>query len=90
MLAQHSELTRHEDHRLALTVPEAHRHLLEKPYQDKLRAALEEHYGHKVRLEFMLGASTGNTPAERNDQERQIRQQRAIEPSRAIRSSENW
>jgi DNA polymerase-3 subunit gamma/tau len=79
MLAQHSELTCHEEHRLALTVPEAHRHLLEKPYQDKLRAALEEHYGRKLRLEFVLGASTGNTPAERNDQERQVRQQRAIE-----------
>jgi len=32
-----------------------------------------------VRLEFTLGEATGNTPAERADQERQIRQRRAIE-----------
>jgi DNA polymerase III subunit gamma/tau len=79
MLAQHTELAREEGDRLELTVPEAHRHLLEKPYRDKLQLALEEHYGRKVRLQFTLGASTGNTPAEREDQERQVRQQRAIE-----------
>jgi DNA polymerase-3 subunit gamma/tau len=79
MLAQHSELVRYEGDRLELSVPEAHRHLLEKPYRDKLQAALEQHYGRKLRIEFTLGASTGNTPAEREDQERQVRQQRAIE-----------
>jgi DNA polymerase-3 subunit gamma/tau len=70
---------RYEGDRLELSVPEAHRHLLEKPYRDKLQAALEQHYGRKLRIEFTLGASTGNTPAERQDQERQVRQQRAIE-----------
>ncbi len=79
MLAQHSELARQDGDRLELTVPEAHRHLLEKPYRDKLELALEQHYGRRVRLQFTLGASTGNTPAEREDQERQVRQQRAIE-----------
>jgi len=32
-----------------------------------------------VRLEFTLGDATGNTPAERADQERQTRQRGAIE-----------
>ncbi|MEO8630746.1 MAG: DNA polymerase III subunit gamma/tau [Betaproteobacteria bacterium] len=79
MLAQHSELTSQAGERLFLMVPEAHRHLLEKPYRDKLQAALEEHFGRRLRLEFTLGQATGNTPAERDDQERQARQRIAIE-----------
>jgi DNA polymerase-3 subunit gamma/tau len=79
MLAQHSELMRDDGDRLELMVPEAHRHLLDQAYRDKLQAALEERYGRKLRLQFALGASTGNTPAERDDQERLTRQRRAIE-----------
>ncbi len=79
MLAQHSELVRDDGDRLELMVPEAHRHLLDQAYRDKLQAALEERYGRKLRLQFALGANTGNTPAERDDQERQARERRAIE-----------
>jgi len=79
MLAQHSELVRDDGDRLELMVPEAHRHLLDQAYRDKLQAALEERYGRKLRLQFTLGANTGNTPAERNDKERLARQRRAIE-----------
>jgi DNA polymerase-3 subunit gamma/tau len=79
MLAQHSELMSHDADRMELRVPEAHRHLLEKPYRDKLQGAVEEHFGRRVRLDFTLGEATGNTPAERADQERQIRQRGAIE-----------
>jgi len=79
MLAQHSELMSQDAHRMELRVPEAHRHLLEKHYRDKLQGAVEEHFGRRVRLDFTLGEATGNTPAERADQERQIRQRGAIE-----------
>jgi DNA polymerase-3 subunit gamma/tau len=79
MLAEHSELVGWDGERLQLMVPEAHRHLLEKPYRDKLQAALEGHYRRKLRVEFTLGANRGNTPAEQQDQERQARQRRAIE-----------
>jgi DNA polymerase-3 subunit gamma/tau len=78
MLAQHSELIAHDADRMELRVPEAHRHLLEKPYRDKLQGAVEEHFKRRVRLEFTLGEATGNTPAERADQERQTRQRDAI------------
>ena len=78
MLAQHSELIAHDADRMELRVPEAHRHLLEKPYRDKLQGAIEEHFKRRVRLEFTLGEATGNTPAERADQERQTRQRDAI------------
>jgi len=79
MLAQHSELVRDDGGRLELVIPEAHRHLLDQAYRDKLQAALEERYGRKLRLQFSLGAQTGNTPAEREDRERMARQRRAIE-----------
>jgi len=79
MLAQHSELTGHDASRMELRVPEPHHHLLEKAYRDKLQSAIEEHFGRRVRLEFKLGEATGNTPAERADQERQARQRGAIE-----------
>ena len=79
MLAEHSELAAWDGERLQLVVPEAHRHLLEKPYRERLQAALEAHYQRKLRLEFTLGAMNGNTPAEQQDQERQARQRRAIE-----------
>jgi DNA polymerase-3 subunit gamma/tau len=79
MLAQHCEIAGHDANRMELRVPEAHRHLLEKPYRDKLQSAVEEHFGRRVRLEFTLGEPTGNTPAERADYERQTRQRGAIE-----------
>jgi DNA polymerase-3 subunit gamma/tau len=78
MLAQHSELVARDANRIELRVPEAHRHLLEKPYRDKLQGAVEEHFKRRVRLEFTLGEPTGNTPAERADHERQARQREAI------------
>jgi DNA polymerase III subunit gamma/tau len=89
MLAQHCEIAGHDANRMELRVHEAHRHLLEKPYRDKLQSAVEEHFGRRVRLEFTLGEATGNTPAERADQERQTRQRGAIEAI-AIRSCANW
>ncbi|HTS55213.1 MAG TPA: DNA polymerase III subunit gamma/tau [Burkholderiales bacterium] len=79
MLAEHSELVGCDAEQLELMVPEAHRHLLEKPYRDKLQAALEAHYGRKLRLTFTLGANSGNTPAGQQDQERQALQRLAIE-----------
>ena len=79
MLAHHSELVRDDGERLELMVPEAHRHLLDQPYRDKLQAALEERFGRKLQLQFALGGNTGNTPAERDDRQRMARQRRAIE-----------
>ena len=79
MLAQHSEVVGMEGDRLELRIPEAHKHLLDKPYRDKLQAALEEHMGRRLRLEFVLGHAIGMTPAEQEDRERQARLQQAIQ-----------
>jgi len=79
MLAQHCELVSFDGQRLALRVPEAHRHLLEKPYRDKLQAALMEHFARRLKVDFDLGPASGQTPAELADRERQRRQQEAVQ-----------
>ena len=79
MLAQHCELIRRDHDRFELRLPEAHRHLLEKPYRDKLQAALEEHVGGRVALDIALGEATGTSPAALEDQDRQARQRQAVE-----------
>lgn len=78
MLAQHCERVSQTADRIELRVAEAHVHLMEKPYQDKLRAALEAHYGRRMRLAITAGAATGNTPAEIDGRERAARQAQAI------------
>ena len=79
MLAQHCELGAFDGQHLELRVPEAHRHLLEKPYRDKLQAALEEHFARRLKIDFAIGQPTGQTPAELADRERQLKQQEAVQ-----------
>lgn len=76
MLAQHCELEGFEADLLRLVVPEAHKHLLDAAYRDKLRIALEERFG-KIRVEFRVGTSSGNTLAERESRTREALQSRA-------------
>jgi DNA polymerase III subunit gamma/tau len=78
MLADHCELQRADGNVLELAVPRAHSHLIEKPYSDKLQAALEERLGRKLRLRIEVGGN-GRTPAAEEDQERQQRLDRAVE-----------
>lgn len=68
-LAQNCELLRHDEHNFYLTVPDAHKHLLGQSYQDKLRAALVQHFGTIIKLHFEIGGS-GNTPAAQISQEK--------------------
>ncbi|MGH8678140.1 MAG: DNA polymerase III subunit gamma/tau [Burkholderiales bacterium] len=78
MLADHCELKRYADGVLELAVPEAHRHLVEKAYTDRLQSALESTLGRKVRVHISIGGA-GDTPAARADQERREQLDRAIE-----------
>ena len=64
MLAHNCELVAWRDGRIALRVPHAQRHLLDRPYQERLKAALEQHLGATVKLDFSVAPGTGNTPAE--------------------------
>jgi DNA polymerase-3 subunit gamma/tau len=78
MLAQHCELVKLEPQRIELRLPRAHERLLEKSYQERLKAALQKRYGAGVHVSFGLGESSGNSPAEIADRERQRNQVRAI------------
>ncbi|MCC7549344.1 MAG: DNA polymerase III subunit gamma/tau [Burkholderiales bacterium] len=79
MLAQHTELIGVRGARVDLRVAVAHKHLLDKPYRDKLQSVLGEHLGRPVQIEFHLGDPAGATPAQVEDRERQARQRSAIE-----------
>ena len=43
-------------------MPDLQRHLLDPNYQEKLSAAINQHFGRKIRLSLKVGG-TGNTPA---------------------------
>ena len=60
-LAQASELQGFDGESLELRVPPAAKHLAEKSFQDKLRGALQEHFGKPVRLTVRVGETGGNT-----------------------------
>ena len=55
------------------------RHLADKVYQDKLRAALREHFGKSVALKIVIGEVSGNTAAVQAQSERRARQDKALE-----------
>ena len=78
MLAQHCEIKRMTDDSIELCVPEMHKHLLEKSYQDKIRTALGEVFGNPVRVSFSVGVVTGMTPAAMENREKQARQLQAV------------
>jgi len=60
-LAQASELGSFDGEALELCVPPAAKHLAEKSYQEKLRAALQERFGKPVRLTVTIRETTGNS-----------------------------
>lgn len=68
-LAQNCELLRHDEHNFHLSVPEAHKHLLDQSYQEKLHTALTQYFGTNIKLHFEVGG-TGNTPAALISQEK--------------------
>ncbi|MGB9149135.1 MAG: DNA polymerase III subunit gamma/tau C-terminal domain-containing protein, partial [Burkholderiales bacterium] len=78
MLAQHSELMSFEGRKFELVVPEAHKHLAEKSYQDKLKAALDAHFGASVMLKISVGETSGNSVAVTAEREQQTKQNNAI------------
>jgi DNA polymerase-3 subunit gamma/tau len=79
MLAQHCELKSFADDLMALAVPPEHKHLGDKSYQDKLKIALDDHFGRPIRLSIELGQLTGLTPAQLQQNEKAARQAQAIE-----------
>ena len=79
-LAQHCELSERSDTQVVLRLPPAHKHLLGagKTLEDKLQAALRQHYGKPLRLQLVVAEPAGETPAQRQKNEQRERQERAI------------
>jgi DNA polymerase-3 subunit gamma/tau len=78
MLAQHCELVAREASRIELRIAQAHQYLLEKPYQDRFKAALEEHFGNPLRVSIIVADAAGSSPAAIADREKQHKQAEAI------------
>ncbi|MDB5812594.1 MAG: dnaX [Betaproteobacteria bacterium] len=69
MLAHNCELVAWQDGELQLKVPHAQRHLNSRAYQERLKAALEQHLGGKLKLDIQVGPGNGNTLAEIRDRD---------------------
>ena len=78
MLGDNCEFQALQGDNLDLVVPDAHRHLVEKAYTEKLQAALGDYFGRRLRLRISTGGS-GKTPAQIENQERQAKLAKAIE-----------
>jgi len=78
MLADHCELVSQQDSELTLRVGEAHKHLLDAGYKDKLVTALREKHGGALRVSFEIGAAAGHTPQQVRTRIKETRQAEAV------------
>jgi DNA polymerase-3 subunit gamma/tau len=69
-LAGQSELRTLVGNEFTLQLPESARHLTDKPYADKLKAALEQTLGLRVRLRFEFGGDNGRSLSAQEKRER--------------------
>jgi DNA polymerase-3 subunit gamma/tau len=78
MLADHCELVSQAGDAATLRVGEAHKHLLDRTYQDKLVAALRDKYGATLNVTFEIGAAADKTPQQVRTRIKQARQAEAV------------
>ena len=78
MLAQHCELIARDGARLELRISQTHQHLLDGPYQERLKAALEQHFGSPLRLAIGMADNAESSPAALADREKQQKHAQAI------------
>jgi len=77
-LARHCELVGRDDGRIDLKIARSHQRLLNGPYQDRLKAALEQHLGGQLRLSVQVAGEAGGSPAAIAGRDRQERQAQAV------------
>jgi DNA polymerase-3 subunit gamma/tau len=78
MLADHSELVSQTGEAVTLRVGEAHKHLLDRTYQDKLVASLRDKYGAMLVVTFEIGAAAEQTPQQVRTRIKDARQAEAV------------
>jgi DNA polymerase III subunit gamma/tau len=79
MVARHGELASYDNGTFEIVVPESHRMYAEKAYQDKLKAALVDHFGPSVRVNVRVGTIAGNSVAAARSREMAHKQASAAE-----------
>jgi DNA polymerase-3 subunit gamma/tau len=79
MVARHGELASFENGVFDIIVPESHRMYAEKAYQEKLKAALAEHFGPPVRVNVRVGSTAGTSLAAAKSREMAKKQANAAE-----------
>ncbi len=77
-LARNAELQRRGEGVFDLAVPKAKAYLAERAYVDKLKAALDRHFGAPVRLSVAVGEVAGATAAALEAGEREARRADAV------------
>jgi DNA polymerase III subunit gamma/tau len=88
MLAQHCELIGRDATRIELKIAQAHQRLLDGPYQERLKSALEQHFGGKLRLAIKVADNAAASPAavaDREKQQKQVQATAAIEQDPFVR-----
>jgi len=77
-LARNAELQRRDNGAFELLVPRAKSYLAERSYVEKLKAALDRHLGHPVRVNVSVGEIAGATAASLEAGEREARRAEAV------------
>jgi DNA polymerase-3 subunit gamma/tau len=77
-LARNAELQRQEEGMFDLVVPKAKAYLAERNYMEKLKAALDQHFGRPVRLNVSVGEVAGVTAASIEAGQREARRVEAV------------
>jgi DNA polymerase-3 subunit gamma/tau len=80
-LARNAALATHADGAIELVVPKSMSHLAERNYQEKLKAALEQHFGRPLALKVAPGEVAGATAA---SLEAGAREERRAEAARTV------
>ncbi|MHB1213464.1 MAG: DNA polymerase III subunit gamma/tau [Thiobacillus sp.] len=78
MLADHCELASQVGEAVTLRLGEAHKHLLDRTYQDKLIAALRDKYGAALAVTIEIGAAAEKTPQQVRTRIKEARQRDAV------------
>jgi DNA polymerase-3 subunit gamma/tau len=79
MLADHCELASQAGDSVRLRVGEAHKHLLDRTYQDRLVSALHDKYGATLKVTFEIGAAAEKTPQQVRTRIKEARQAEAVD-----------
>jgi DNA polymerase III subunit gamma/tau len=78
MLGRQCELIAYQDNILELTLPENQKHLLDKSYVDKLKAALDPHFPAGLRVNIRTGNAEGKSVAAVEQRAEEVRQSNAL------------